>query len=371
MMYYRLQVASLLLVFSMAPAVASAQTPAVPAPSMVDRDPRGALHLASAAIDEGARELLTQQRPAPPPPPPPERGRRRPSMVGYIEDPTVATRVRFRFDTATGNDVPDRAEFFYAKCGCYQLDPPPFFDPDAPGPGPGVPTALNFQQFYILGEMAVQDRFSIFAELPIRAIQPQGFLDFGPEYAPFPDTSGLADVRFGVKAALVADDMNDLTVQVRASAPTGDARKGLGTNNASIEPALLYQGRMSDRVRLEAQVGTWLPLGGSAGPDSPDNFSGTVFFYGVGPSFDVVATDQIRFAPVIELVGWRVLNGFGTQCTLDGCEFDASGTNIVNLKIGARAAMISGHSIYAGYGWGLTDEQWYDKIFRVEYRFGF
>src|SRR5688500_12922263 len=51
--------------------------------------------------------------------------RRRGSMVGYIEDATVRTQVRMRFDAGFGNDVPDRAEFFYAKCGCYQFDPPP------------------------------------------------------------------------------------------------------------------------------------------------------------------------------------------------------------------------------------------------------
>lgn len=296
---------------------------------------------------------------------------RRPSMVGYIEDPTVASRVRIRFDIGSGNDVPDRAEFFYAKCGCYQLDPPPFFDPNAPGPGPGVPTELNFQQFSIYGEYAARDRVSLFAELPIRSIQPQGFLDFGPDYAPFPDFSGLADIRFGAKGALVADEDRDVTVQLRLQAPTGDAAKGLSTNTWSIEPALLYQERLTERVRLEAQLGLWVPLDGSAGVDSPDKFSGKVLFYGFGPSFDVVTTDRWRLSPVVELVGWRVLDGFQTECTLAGCEFDASGTNIVNLKIGARASMTAGHSFYAGYGWALTEKDWYDNIFRLEYRFGF
>ena len=67
--------------------------------------------------------------------------RRRGSMVGYIEDATVESKLRVRFDTASHNRVPDRAEFFYGKCGCYQfLTGTPGLDPDAPGPQAESPT---------------------------------------------------------------------------------------------------------------------------------------------------------------------------------------------------------------------------------------
>jgi hypothetical protein len=308
---------------------------------------------------------------AQPQPAPPARRRRRPSMVGYIEDASIRSQVRFRFDAGTGNNVPDRAEFFYAKCGCYQLDPPPFHDPDAPGPGPGVPTELNFQQFYAFAEMAVGDRFSLFGELPIRMIQPQGFLDFGPAYAPWGDFSGLADIRFGAKAALHATDESGVTAQVRMSGPSGDPAKGLGSNLWSVEPALLYHHNVGERVGLEAQFGIWLPLGGSAGVDSDDDFSGNVLFYGIGPSFDIASTDRVRFSPVVELVGWYILDGFQTMCDAVGCMFDASGRNLVNLKVGARTTVADRNSFYVGYGWGLTNWVWYDKLFRLEYRYSF
>src|SRR5205809_7524462 len=45
---------------------------------------------------------------------------RRPSMVGYIDDARVESHLRLRFDAASNSKFPDRAEFFYAKCGCYQ-----------------------------------------------------------------------------------------------------------------------------------------------------------------------------------------------------------------------------------------------------------
>jgi hypothetical protein len=40
------------------------------------------------------------------------------------------------------------------------------------------------------------------------------------------------------------------------------------------------------------------------------------------------------------------------------------------LKIGARAIFGQG-SVYAGYGHALTDQDWYDNIFRFEYRYSF
>lgn len=71
--------------------------------------------------------------------------RRRPSMVGYIENADIGNKVRMRFDAGMGIKAPDRAEFFYAKCGCYRSLPAKdaAFDPDAPGPGPGVLTEAD------------------------------------------------------------------------------------------------------------------------------------------------------------------------------------------------------------------------------------
>ena len=298
-------------------------------------------------------------------PPPPERRRRRPSMVGYIEDSTVTSQVRFRFDIGWGNDVPDRAEFFYAKCGCYKSVPPPAFDPDAPGPGGGIPTELSFREFYAFAERAVGDRFSVFGELPIRGITPEAFVPTGLN--DWTGSTGLGDLRFGGKVGLLSDDDRAVTALVRMAVPTGDARKGLGNDHASIEPALLFHGALSERVGIEAQLGYWKSLGGSAGVNSDDNFSGDILTWGIGPSFEVYRTDRLSVAPVVELMGWRVLSGFQTCAD---CDAEASGTNIVNLKLGARATVRDRHSFYGGIGWGLTDDVWYSGLFRLEYRLG-
>lgn len=298
--------------------------------------------------------------------------RRRPSMVGYIGDSTIASQVRIRFDTGYGANAPDRAEFFYAKCGCYRDVAdliPPAFDPDSPGPGPGVVTNLNFQQLYLLAEFAPHERVSVFGEVPIRWLQPQEFV---PGLGSFDSTSGLSDIRFGAKFGVVVLPERQVTVLLQVAAPTGEPLDGLGTNHWSVEPAILYSEHVTDRFALEAQFGDVLPADGSAGVPtvSSDKFSGSVLYYGIGPSYEVYSTDRVRIAPVVELVGWHVNGGF--QTTLEPTPFpSSSGTNIVNLKFGVRFVVQEQNSIYVGYGHSLTDAIWYDDIFRAEYRVGF
>lgn len=286
-------------------------------------------------------------------------------MVGYVNDATIGSQLRFRYDAGTGITAADRAEFFYAKCGCFRGLPADnaAFDPDAPGP-PGIASDINFRQLYVQGEYAFNDRVSLYGELPVRWIDPQAFV---PGAGVFGDQGGLSDLRAGLKWGAVADDRNLLTVQLQGDFPTGDAGKGLGVDHFSFEPALLYHGALNDRVNLEGQFGLVLPVGGSDGiATTEESFAGNILYYGIGPSFEVYSSDAFRFAPVVELVGWRVLSGFQTS-TLS----EADGVNVVNLKVGARAVMAGRNSVYAGFGWALTDEEWYDKIFRIEYRVGF
>lgn len=362
------------------PAGVLAQTPSAARAS--DRDaeaPRLAATSPYALPD--APGTATQQKPAdqpppPPPPAPPERPRRLGSMVGYNDSAIVESKARIRFDHGMRTAVPDRAEFFYAKCGCYRqleirdhADPEvrAIFDPDAPGPGPGIPAHLNFQQLYLEGEYAFTPRLSLFGEFPIRWLQPQAF---APPPAPpgsFPNQGGFSDLRLGARAALVSSAEQAVTAQLRAFLPTGDAGRGLGTDHASLEPALLVYHRPVERLAIEGQVGYWQPLGGSAAVPVTisGRFSGGVFFYGIGPSYEVYQTNRVRLAPIVELVGWRVVGGFETPGGRAG------GTNIVNVKIGARVGWDDRSSVYVGFGHALTTASWYDDILRLEYRHSF
>jgi len=295
------------------------------------------------------------------------------SMVGYIDNAIVGSQIRIRFDDAFHNNVPDRAEFFYAQCSCI---------PNGPGPN-SVVQDLNFQQLYMHAEYAPTRRFSFFAEVPVRWIQPQIQIA-GPGTSPLPNEAGLSDVEAGLKLAAIASSNQYLTFQLRAYFPSGSATTGLGTNHYSIEPALLFYQKLSDRLALEAQVGDWHPIGGSSCPQPcnssastppSQNFAGDIFFYGVGPSYILYRDENIRFAPVVELVGWRGMGGFETIQPNAMVDFQqavsADGTNIVNLKIGARTSIGRRNSFYVGFGQAVTHSVWYEHIARAEYRYSF
>jgi hypothetical protein len=286
-------------------------------------------------------------------------------MVGYLDDATVGSKIRVRFDIGLNMDTPDRAEFFYAKCGvCYSdLDEDdPNFDPDAPGPNASID--VDFRQFLVLAE-AGGPRLSVFAEIPIRMVQGIDADDDNP----FLDASGLSDLRGGVRIAALSRPQHAVTIQALAYLPTGDAAKGLGTNHGTVEGSVLFYGELSPTAAIEGQAGLWVPLGGSAPlpTDGDGKFAGKVLFYGVGPSVEVFRRGAVSFGPVVELAVWHVLSG--NQTSNDTT--DASGTVIANLKFGARVSWNQRGSLYAGYGRVLTEARWYSDIFRVEYRHSF
>ena len=307
------------------------------------------------------------------------------SMVGYIDNATVKSQIRIRDDAAFHDNAPDRAEFFYARYNS--------LNNMRPGP-PFVVADLNFQQLYLHAEYAPFKRFSFLGEVPVRWIQPQLTVANTESQLLFPmipnvNEAGLSDVAVGFKLAAIASSNQYLTLQFQAYFPSGNASMGLGTNHYSVEPALLYYRRLSDRAALEAQVGDSHPIGGSScllpcktdsmetHPPKSEGFAGDIFFYGVGPSYVLYRGEHVRIAPVIELVGWRVLGGFETNCvpSVFSCSIQeavsADGTNIVNLKVGVRTLIGKHNSFYVGFGQALTHSVWYEHIVRAEYRYSF
>jgi hypothetical protein len=288
----------------------------------------------------------------------------------------VASQIRFRFDAGFHDNAPDRAEFFYAQYAGLN------------GPGPSSVVAdLNFQQLYLRGEYAPGRRLSFFTELPARWIQPQLILANLTPGSTFGNQAGLSDIATGFKLAAVASPEQYLTFQFQAQFASGSVSSGLGTGHYTVEPALLYYRKLSDKVTLEAETGDTHPIGGSScrnpcestnltGPKS-QGFAGDVFFYGVGPSYAAYRSEHLLIAPVIELVGWRVLGGLETTCLpgaldcADQVAVSADGANIMNLKGGVRAMVGDHNSFYVGYGHQLTHEFWYKEIVRAEYRFTF
>jgi hypothetical protein len=258
---------------------------------------------------------------------------------GYIDSAIPVTQFRLRYDAAYNDNRPDRAEFFYAKCGCF---------PGAPGP-PLRETRVDYQDISGYLEIAPGPLFSGFVDVPFRFLNPEQNNN----------TEGFADMFAGFKAVLLTDYHQWLTFQFRTAIPTGAASRGLGTHHVSLEPALLYYGRLGDRLRVEGEFRDWIPVGGT-------DFAGNILRYGVGVGYDAYRTPNLCVTPVVELVGWTVLSGKELD-GLTNATLDAAGDTIVNAKFGVRAYMGQNSTFYVGYGRALTGAVWYKDIFRVEY----
>lgn len=269
------------------------------------------------------------------------------TSVGYIDPAVPFSHVRFRFDAAYGADFPDRAEFFYGTWAAAT--------PGAPGP-PLRERNVDYQDLVAYVEYAPRENFSVFADFPVRFLNPE-IND---------NTGGIADMTAGVKWAVAHDACSVTTLQLKTYIPTGDADRGLGTDHVSLEPGLLLLRRLSERFILEAEIRDWIPI------DGTDGFAGNVLRYGAGLSFLARQSCCFSARPVVEAVGWTVLNGRKTH--VDGI-FEAEGDTIVNLKAGVRFNFGSGNhlyapgrSLYVGYGRALTGDVWYGDILRVELR---
>ena len=188
------------------------------------------------------------------------------TFVGYVEDALVQSNVRIRFDAAGGNTVPDRAEFFYAKCGCYRGLPAnhPGFRPGRTRPWPRrrkrhqVPAALSRRR----------------SARSHRGCRCWGKCPCGgcsPSRSSAGTGASLSTIRAAWAISAPARSSRSSTRRprpppskrrstFRAATPS----KGLGTDHASFEPALLMLNELSPKVTLESQVGVWLPIGGAA-----------------------------------------------------------------------------------------------------------
>jgi hypothetical protein len=248
-------------------------------------------------------------------------------MVGYIEDATIESYVRVRFDAGFTTTFQTARVLLRAVCCNSASARAGLAWSGRSRDRPQVP------QLIIDGQYAVTPRVAVFAAIPLRFVQPQTFLGQTLPHT-FESSSGFSDIRAGAKAAVVSTGDTVLTAQVQGYFQSGDAKKGLGTDHASLEATLLLNQTLSDRVAIESQFGDWHPFGGSSAGGV--SYSGDVLFYGIGPSFELVKNSQLAFAPVIELVGWHVLGG---QAQPAGTVVPADGTNIVNLKFGARTTL--------------------------------
>jgi hypothetical protein len=331
----------------------------------------------------------------------------------YIDSAIIRSRFRMRYDAGYDLNSPDKAEFFYAKCGCYAnpvnfagmtahgsthtvAGPGTFnlaearslgYDPKARGPQHGVllhsgqylyklstnfkgERRIDFQDFSSYFEYAPTRNFSTFVEVPVRFLNPSMVANY----------YGFSDINAGFKYAFVAEANRFYTFQLRGYVPTGAPDRGLGTGHPTLEPALLIFQRLTDRVYFSGELRDWIPINGS-------NFAGNIIRYGTGLTYNMVLTEHFRVAPVNEVVGWSILGGKETTAPAPGMPMggiaNVGGQAIVNELIGLRfglgnyyapgggSALNDRHSLAVSYGRCITGDHWYKDVFLAEYNFWF
>jgi hypothetical protein len=263
---------------------------------------------------------------------------------GYLDPAAPMNVFRFRYDSEYHITAPDRAEFFYAKSGVVG--------------GRGVSdleSAVNAQELRAYLEVAPTNRFSVFAEVPYRILDPEQN----------DNSRGIGDVSFGTKTALVMGCDRILSFQLKGYGPSGDAGMGLGNGHWTVEPSLLAWRKVGERIQVYAQFGDWIPI-------TDSDFAGNIVEYGLGASYTLIDTGCCRVSPIAEVLGWSILSGreFTGLDTPVPLIVDSSGTTIINGKIGVRIES-DRQSVYFGYSHALTSDFWYRDMLRFEYRLRF
>jgi hypothetical protein len=262
------------------------------------------------------------------------------SSVGYVDGAIPYNQFRLRFEASYDYPFPDRGEFFYSHSRMK--------------PGESAELKADAQELAAYGEITLDPRFSVFAEVPLRAINPT--LD--------PNATGLGDASAGFKYAFFSDEDYTATFQLRGYAPSGNKMLHLGSGHASVEPALLGYARLTDEGLVgEGELRLFVPIGGDRHYDS------YVVRYGVGFSHPVWERPGLVVVPVAEFVGWTFLDGHKAVNLPDGVGtiVGAGGDTIVNVKLGVRLRTDYG-DLYVGYGHAVSGTPFYKDIVRVEYR---
>ncbi len=241
--------------------------------------------------------------------------------AGYIDSAIIRSRFRMRYDDAFNLNSPDRAEYFYAKCGCFgnpmNLGVPGFaklYDQRALGPlrnqmsatHPGLnysgETRINYQVaatlLRIRGESVDVD-----VHRDAGAVRQFPVTD---RPRPQPGQSLQYLWMVGHESGLQTPSSPNPIGSTRSSSGSmfRPARlKGLGTEHPSLEPGFLIFQRLSDRLYFSGELLDWIPVNAT-------NFAGNVLTYGAGLAYNIALTDHARVAPVVEFVGWTVFNGY-------------------------------------------------------------
>ena len=280
----------------------------------------------------------------------------------FIDQALPMHVVRLRADGFWGVTHPDRAEYFWPRQGFLRN----VIGYDQPLGPPLQERSVDMHEGSFYVEVLLHPRISFFTDVPIRSTNPE---INGKE-------AGLGDIGFGVKCALFLDSTHALSFQLRGIAPSGEGIRGLGTESWIVEPALLWQHAVTDRITMFAEVRDRIPI------EPRSDFAGNILRYGIGGSIIALDTAGVRVMPTVEAVGWTIMSGKESAqfASADPLIQSSYAKTIVTVNYGVRFAF--GHEItsnpylalsdfYVGYGQAYTNDRWYRDIVRLEYRLRF
>jgi hypothetical protein len=316
---------------------------------------------------------------------------------GYIDSAIIRSRIRFRYDNIQGGNS-DRAGFLY---GTYLAGSgfrwQPDFEPSngtVNGPTNSVIKEISYQELSTYGELKIADRFSLFADVPLRFNDTVEFppndsfnqlihlIDTPGGLLPNARAVGIGDINAGMRYALIQETNTHVTFQLKTFIPTGDAFHALGTGHASIQPGVLFQ-KDYEKFAIFGEAHDWIAISDlklSGHPAFPANgpdldgrlFNGNVLRLGVGTAYHIVDNGRQRLSSIAEFVNWTVLDGLKSDIDFagftEGKYADARGDTIVNGKFGVRYNQ-GPHSIYVGYGCPFTEQILYSSIIRADYTY--
>lgn len=281
----------------------------------------------------------------------------------FIDQAAPIDVFRVRGDSFYNMLRPSRAEYFWAKQSYLREATQA---QDAFGP-PLRDWKVNAHIVSAYLEARIHPAVSIFANIPFRFSDPEFNLDH----------YGLGDISAGIKWAFILDSNRAISAQITGTFPTGVVERGIGSGNYVVEPALLWQEVLTDRLVAYAQVKNSIPI------HQRSSFAGNILTYGLGASFVAAEFAHIKVMPMVEGVGWTVLGGRESpeyQAWTEPLEQDAHNRTIVNVYGGIRFSFgddyadhpyLAMSDLYIGYGHAVTGAQWYRDIYRIEYRLRF
>jgi hypothetical protein len=281
----------------------------------------------------------------------------------FLDYARPRTITRFRYDSFTNLQFPDRAEFFWAQANGNGRGPSPPHINGTSARYLGQP-ALNVSQLYFYTEVAAKAA-SFFIEVPYRSLQVH---PYNPNtiysHGDLRHSAGFSDINLGTKSLLLDRELLQVTFQFRTYLPTGSAKSGLGTGHTSLEPSVLATLKLGPETYLQGQLAEWIPVGGDV------NYAGAVIHY--HGSLNQVLYRFTQDSPLIgtfEFGGWTFQNGLYTDPVLGSLK--ASGTTYFNLGPGLRMALGNRGDFGTGLAFPVTQHHWADPQVRLEFRIVF